>query len=182
MGSVIDFAGKKYDMMAREAFGPLMKRFGYTITGGTHISDLDDTVVAFFLPVSPGIFHVIMKIVSKILFFRSADSYSLLDEAPEKRTEVLSVALFIVDQIRFEAMYRLGWVLDFPTRHIPLVQLIADFYDEYHSFEKFTPSLSPLHPLYPEYEQTPTPDRASIVRKLIPELIQAFHNTTSPDS
>lgn len=180
MGLVIDLTEKKYDMMAREAFGSLAKRFGCEITGRTCLKDLNDAFIGFFLPISPAIFHVLSRIVSKIVFFRHPEKQDF-EEDPEKRMVILNLALFLADQIRFEAMYRLQWVLDFPTRYIPIVELIADFRQKYSGFERFTPLLSPSHPSYSEYDRAAFSDRAAIVRRLIPDLIKVFKQSTPPD-
>ncbi|SFM67386.1 hypothetical protein [Thermodesulforhabdus norvegica] len=181
MGLVIDLTEKKYDMMAREAFGSLARRFGCEITGQTCLKDLNDSFISFFLPISPTIFHILSRSASKIIFFRHEGKVNL-DEDQEKRMMVLNLTLFLADQIRFEAMYRLRWVLDFPTRHIPIVRLIADFHQKYSNFERFTPALSPEHPSYHEYDRVAdTSDKAAVVRRLIPDLIKAFQESTPPD-
>jgi len=87
---------------------------------------------------------------------------------------VMDISIFLLDQLRFESMKRLGWVEDFPTRHISLLDLVEQFGEHFFSRRHETPFLSPSHSLYGEYEKTFEGDRSLFVRRLIPDALQAY--------
>jgi hypothetical protein len=91
---------------------------------------------------------------------------------------VMDIALFMLDQLRFEALNRLGWIEDYPTLHIPLVELVEKFADRFAAIQHETPALSPQHPAFKTYQETYEGDRGRFIRKLIPDMIQAFKERT----
>ena len=89
---------------------------------------------------------------------------------------VVDVTLFLLDQLRFQAMRRLGWVDDFPTFHIPLVELVDGATTRFSSLRGRVPQLSSGHPLHAEYKDAFEGDKSSVIRKLIPASIVAFQD------
>lgn len=92
----------------------------------------------------------------------------------------MDIALFLLDQLRFQAMRRLEWVDDSPLFHIPIVDLIMDFPGKYVSMQHWTPPLASTHPSYVDYMETFEADRGSFVRRLIPQALEQFGGT-EPD-
>jgi hypothetical protein len=87
---------------------------------------------------------------------------------------VTDVTLFLLDLARFEAMYRLGWLDDYPFLKVPLIDLIQTFNEQFSAVRNNSPALSSAHPLYEEYVAEFEGDRHAFIRKLIPEAIKVF--------
>lgn len=97
-------------------------------------------------------------------------------ENPDKMA-IMDITLFLLDQLRFEAMRRLGWVEDHPTFHIPLLDLVEQFTGRFSAIRNQTPSLALNHPRYMEYDKCFEGDRSAFVRRLIPEVLEVFGKT-----
>jgi len=71
-------------------------------------------------------------------------------------------------------MRRLGWLEDFPTFHIPFLDLVEEFPQRFSAERHQTPRLLSHHPRYKEFKETFEGDQGSFVRRLIPEALQNF--------
>jgi len=134
--------------------------------------DLSDAVLGKLIQPGDEIQGIIYEFVKEVKGLESGKEFHQLT-SPEKM-EVMDAGLFLVDQLRFEAMYRLGWVKELPTLKVPLAKLVARFPDEYGKLKHSTPELAPDHPLYPRYRETFEGDRGGFVRKLVPGVLEAF--------
>ncbi len=90
---------------------------------------------------------------------------------------VTDITLFLLDLVRFEAMFRLGWLEDYPFLEVPLVDLVQTFQTQFSAAGNIPPALSETHPLYGKYSAEFESDRHSFIRKLIPEAIKTFCDT-----
>jgi hypothetical protein len=97
--------------------------------------------------------------------------------------EVMDVVIFLLDQFRFEAMRRLGWVGDEPIFDMSLIEAIEQYPSRFAADRHRTPSLSANHPRFNEFSQAFENDRYAVVRRLIPEAIEAYEQKTekTPD-
>jgi hypothetical protein len=91
---------------------------------------------------------------------------------PVRKMAVIDEYLFLLDQIRFECMKRLGWLESYPGWNISLVDMIVQFESLGPLIQAQVPALSKGHPGYKEYLALNTFDRESFVRKLIPDLLK----------
>jgi hypothetical protein len=92
----------------------------------------------------------------------------------DSKMSVTNMTLFLLDLVRFEAMYRLGWIEDYPFLGTALVDLVQNFHEQFAAAGNKSPTLSKAHPRYPEYMALFEGDRHSFIRKLIPEAIKTF--------
>ncbi len=170
MAHIIDFEEEKSKLIARIAFESWMKKFKVKLTHKTAISDLNDEIIKFFVTGSQSPMYLIQNLIIKALYFNKP--LKNIKDVPQKdRVEIVNISVFLLDQIRFEAMYRLNWIEHFDTRKIPIIDLITEFRGKYSSYQYLTPALLPDHPRYEEYMNTFDADRKNFIRRLIPDLI-----------
>ncbi len=90
----------------------------------------------------------------------------------EKKMLVIDRYLFLLDQIRFECMRRLGWLESYPGEECTLVELVSQFDKLAPNFRAQAPVLSPSHPGYRQYSALTTFDKEVFVRKMIPKVLE----------
>ncbi len=170
MAHIISFEEEKNRLIARTAFEPWMRKFKVELTHRTSISDLNNEIIKFLITGAQSPMYLIQNLIIKTLYFNKP--LKNIKDVPQKsRVEIVNIAVFLLDQIRFEAMYRLNWIEHFDTRKIPIIELIMEFDKKYSSYQYLTPALLPDHPKYEEYINTFDADRKNFIRRLIPDLI-----------
>jgi hypothetical protein len=85
---------------------------------------------------------------------------------------IIDQYLFLLDQIRFECMKRLGWLRSYPGEDFTLVELITKFDRLAPSLQAKIPVLSQDHAGYEQYSTMNTYDKEGYIRKLIPEVLK----------
>ncbi len=93
-----------------------------------------------------------------------------------KLVDLLNVYFFITDQARFECMRRLGWILSIPRGDESLIEVVLDPRTLEYGGLYETPAPTSQHPAFEEDARGRGVDRALLVRKHIPEAIEAFRD------
>lgn len=172
MAKILDMNEKRQHLTAKRGFDGWNRRFCEPFDENTRLVDLGDETLAKLI--QPGedssmaIYEFIMGVQglgtgTRFHFLENLDKMALMD-----------ITLFFLDQLRFEAMRRLGWVEESRTSRIPLVDLVTQFQTRFSADRHKTPALSPSHPRYEQYQQTFEGDRAAFIRRLTPEALEIF--------
>lgn len=98
--------------------------------------------------------------------FESLPSHQLLP--------LLDVHLFIMDQVRFECMRRLGWVENILQEDKPIIEQVLDAAKLQLAGMLATPRPDRKHPAYREYFKANNFDRGALIRRYIPDAIRQF--------
>ncbi len=172
MGSLLFISECRRRIAAKKGFSPWGRRFGISFDYNTSVRGLGNPVIKHLVlggeDSSSALYELIMGIKGLGLALR----FHFLDSA--SKLNVTDITLFLLDLVRFEAMYRLGWLDDYPFLQVPLVDLIETFQEQFSAARHNTPALSSAHPLYQEYVAEFEGDRQSFIRKLIPEAVKIF--------
>jgi hypothetical protein len=172
VAKILEMKGKRQYLTAKRGFEGWNRRFPESFDENTCLLDLSDVTLAKLIQpgedASMAIYEFIMGVQrlgtgTRFHFLENLDKMALMD-----------ITLFFLDQLRFEAMRRLGWVEESPTCRLPLVDLVVEFPTRFSTDRHRTPSLSPTHPRYEQYQQTFEGDRAAFIRRLIPEALEIF--------
>jgi hypothetical protein len=173
LGDVIDLDERKRQLAARKAFRSWVLRFGEAFDFWTRLRDLSDRSLYELVQGGETSGAVIQGFVMAVLGMGERDlDFQRLE--PAEKIDVIDITLFLVDQLRFECMRRLGWVETYPADGIPLMDMVEQFAIRFQVVKNETPPLAETHPAYADFQSTFQGDRASFVRRLIPEAIQAF--------
>lgn len=172
MAAIVDLNEQRRNMAAKRGFQSWENRFGETYTARTCLSDLSDTALKELFRGGPEGSMPLYDCIMGVLGLGLGPRFYYLEN--RERLQVMDIALFLLDQLRFEAMRRLGWVDDSPLFHIPIVDLILDFAGKYVSMQHWTPAMATSHPSFVDYVDTFETDRGSFIRRLIPLALEEF--------
>jgi hypothetical protein len=169
---VIDILKGKSRLIAKRCFQNWERRFLERFDENTRIEDLTNATLTKLIKGGEEDSLPIYDLVMGVLGLGNGARFYYLD--PKEKIIVMDISLFLLDQFRFCAMHRLGWVEDFPTFHIPLIDLVQQ-YDERHApMKHHSPALAPIHPGYSDYLSAFVGDRGPFIRKLVPAALEEF--------
>ncbi len=172
MAKVLDFQERRRHLTAKKGFEPWSRRFGTPFDDDITIRRLDGSIVRFIIQGGEESAMAIYELVMGATGLGPGPRFHYLGS--EEKMAVTDLTLFMLDLLRFEAMFRLGWLNDYAFLSIPIMDLIEGFRGQFAAARYQTPNLSPSHPRYAQYIGEFEGDRNAFVRKLIPEAIQAF--------
>jgi hypothetical protein len=177
VAQILEFQERKRHLAARKGFQSWSRRFTDSFDENTCLRDISDNTLVTLIRGGDDSSLAIYQLIMGVLGLGPGDRFYELEGT--SKMLVMDIALFLLDQLRFEAMRRLSWLESSETSHIPLFDLIGEFSSRFAAIRHHTPELSPNHPLYAEYRNTFEGDRASFVRRLIPEALQSFVVTST---
>ncbi|MCL5406494.1 MAG: hypothetical protein M1398_07235 [Deltaproteobacteria bacterium] len=172
MGRVLFIAECRRRIVARKGFDPWYRRFGMCFDENTSARSLDTAVIRRLARGNEDSSSAFYELIMGIKGLGHAARFHFLDA----RTKmcVTDITLFLLDLVRFEAMFRLGWLENYRYLEVPLLDIIEDFPQKFSESRHSSPVLCSTHPLYKEYAAQFEFDRPSFVRRLIPEAIKVF--------
>lgn len=172
MGRVLFIAECKRRIVAKKGFEPWWRRFGIEFDENTSVRSLDTPVIRRLARGDEDSSSAFYELIMGMKGLGHAARFHFLDARSKMR--VTDITLFLLDLVRFEAMFRLGWLEDYRHLKVPLLDIVEDFQDQFSASGLSSPILSSTHPLYKEYVAQFESDRHSFVRRLIPEAIKVF--------
>lgn len=172
MAKILDMNECRRHLAAKKGFDPWSRRFGMAFDDNTRFRDLDNSTVKYLIRGGEESALALYELIMGMKGLGPGNRFHYLES--ESKMGVTDITLFLLDLLRFEAMYRLAWLDDYSFLQVPLLDLIQGFGNQFSAARHRSPSLSAAHPRYPEYLAEFEGDRNSFVRKLIPEAIQVF--------
>jgi hypothetical protein len=172
MTKVIDIHSYKARQAAERGFRSWRAHFRDCFDLQTRLSDLSNKTLAFLVQSGPETQGLIYDLIMGALGLGSGAKFFYIDGQAKMR--VLDISLFLLDQIRFECMRRLGWIVGPPAAHHPIIELVISFDELKDVYEHQLPTVLEANPEYHAYQQTFHGDRGMFVRRQIPAAIAAF--------
>jgi hypothetical protein len=180
VAEILDLQDRKRRLVAGKGYANWIRKFSESFDQKTTVADLSDSTLAVLIRGDEESSLCLYDFIMGVMGLGAGLRFYFLDSAV--KMTVMDVTFFLLDQCRFEAMRRLGWLEDHPTLHIPLVDLVSSFRDTFPRERHTAPSLSQSHPGFEEYEKTYGGDRAAYVRRLIPDAIEEFLKKRAPEA
>jgi hypothetical protein len=172
MTNVVDILAYRAKAVEQRAFGPWEKRFGESYHINTKLSDLSDTALYFLAQPGENSAVAFYELIMGILDLGPATKFNYLPN--REQITVVDIHLFLADQVRFEIMRRLKWLINLPCEKYGLVEMVQGF-DIVKSECKGTfPELAGSHPDYPAYAQLPHSERESFIRRMLRDALETF--------
>jgi hypothetical protein len=172
MTNVVDILAYRAKAVEQRAFGPWEKRFGESYHINTKLSDLSDTALYFLAQPGENSAVAFYELIMGILDLGPATKFNYLPN--REQITVVDIHLFLADQVRFEIMRRLKWLINLPCEKYGLVEMVQGF-DTVKSERKGTfPELAGSHPDYPAYAQLPHSERESFIRRMLRDALETF--------
>lgn len=169
---VLDLYKEKRRMTARRGFESWSRKFSQALDEDSSLTDLSDPAIGSLIQSDPASSMLLYELIMGFLGLGRGAKFFDLDRAD--RIAVTDIALFLLDQLRFEAMRRLAWVEESAFSGKPILDLVEQFSAIDPSSRNRTPFLLPSHPRHAEFMQTFEGDRAVFLRRMIPEAIEQF--------
>lgn len=181
MTEIIDFQVKKRQMTARKGFKNWTSRFSEPFDENTRFRDVSENTLRSLVRGGEVSTLPVYDLVMGVLGLGSGFRFQEL-AVPDKMT-VMDIAMFLLDLFRFEAMRRLGWVVDDPLFDTPIIDAVEQFSDRFAASRHQAPKLLESHPGFAEYSKAYESDRHAVVRRLIPEMLEIYEQRSgkSPD-
>ncbi len=179
MGELIDFQQGRKHLLALKGFQHWRRRYGGCYGEATTVKDLPDDVLYHLIQGENANGGAIEELVWGVLEARATQRG---EPEPGSRMASMDITLFVLDQLRFEAMRRLGWITQHPLADVPLIEMIDLFAERYAATQHWTPPLAESHPRYADYCAAFEGDRDVFLRRMIPELIETFEERVKAKS
>ena len=170
MPPVIDMEEARLNRAVKRAFRNWASRFKEEFGIDTKLSEISFETLAVLAQGKDKSTFYLYDLVLNIMGLGSGFEFDVLNA--KKKMAVIDQYLFLLDQIRFECMKRLGWLESYPGEEFALVELVTRFETLAPNLQAKIPVLSKKHPRYEEYAALNTFDREAFVRKLIPEVLK----------
>lgn len=120
---------------------------------------------------------LLFQLIIHALELNPSDDFSTLQSS--QKSKVLDIQLFLADRIRFEMMKRLGWLENYNGQSTSIMEIISEFGRFQYKDNQHPPQLSKNHQNYREFLELIDRDKGVFVRKLFPDLIEAFEKNMS---
>ena len=172
MGEVIQLETVRRQLAAKRGFHYWSRRFGEVLSENTRLQDLSDATLGKLIQAGEQTTQALNELIMGVQNIGPENQLQWMNNT--QKMAIMDMAIFLIDQIRFECMRRLGWIESYQTINTSLVDIISDFADWHSSGQAYTPALAPDHPRYGEYQKEFDTDRMAFVRRLIPEAIETF--------
>lgn len=174
MTKIVDIQAYRTKVIEQRAFGSWEIRFGESYAINTKLSDLSDIVLDFLAQPGESSSVAYYELIMGILDLGPATKFNYLPNREQVR--VVDIHLFLADQMRFEIMRRLKWLINLPCEKYGLLEMVQGF-DTVKSGCKGTfPELAASHPDYPAYAQLPRSERESFIRRMLRDALETFKN------
>ncbi len=172
MAKIVDLQSYRTRAVAERVFGPWKKRFQDAFSERTGLADLDNQTL--FRLAQPGDESTLAfyELVMSALKIGEAAKFYYLDKSEQLR--VVDIHLFLADQVRFELMKRLGWLVDFVCRQHSLLELIHESERLKLKAMNNPPELMNTHPEYDYFKELPAREKDSFIRRLLPKALESF--------
>jgi hypothetical protein len=172
MTNVVDIQAYRAKVIEQRAFGSWEKRFGDSYHINTKLSDLSDAALHFLAQPGESSAVAFYELIMGILDLGPAIKFNYLPN--REQIAVVDIHLFLADQVRFEIMRRLKWLINLPCEKYGLVEMVQDFDTVKTECTGTFPELAPAHPDYPAYAQLPHSERESFIRRMLRDALESF--------
>jgi hypothetical protein len=172
MAKVVDIQVYRAKVIEQRAFGSWKKRFGKSYHINTRLSDLSDTVLHFLAQPGENSSVAYYELIMGILDLGPAVKFNYLPN--RKQITVVDIHLFLADQVRFEIMGRLKWLINLPCKNFGLVEMVQNFDTIKSECKGIFPELEASHPDYSAYAQLPHSERESFIRRMLRDALESF--------
>ncbi len=172
MTKVVDLHDYRLQVLEKRGFGPWQKRFSESYDSRTRPSDLSDKTLYYLSQPGENSSTAYYELIMGILGLGLATEFHYLDNRDQMR--VVDIHLFLADQLRFEMMQRLGWLLSYGGSNYSLLAMVQEFDTVKTICRQNPPDLARSNPSYSEYIQLTDGDKDVFIRRLLQEALDKF--------
>ena len=172
MTKVVDLKTYRLQAQEKRGFGPWQKRFSESYDSRTRLSDISDKTLYYLSQPGENSSNAYYEIIMGILDLGLAVEFHYLDNQDQMR--VVDIHLFLADQLRFELMRRLEWILSFEGVNYSLLEMVQEFEKIKNKCRERPPDLARSNSNYSAYTQLTDGDKEVFIRRMLQEALDAF--------
>ena len=172
MTKVVNIQSYRAKVLQQRTFGQWEKRFKESYNLQTRLSDLSDKTLYFLAQPGEDSSTAFYELIMGILDLGPAIKFNYLPNKEQMR--VVDIHLFLADQVRFEVMRRLKWLVKLPCEKCNLIKMVQDIDKIKPESKENPPELSASHPDNVSYQQLAVGDKEVFIRRMLRDAIEAF--------
>lgn len=174
MADIVHLSDIRNQNALRAGFRLWHSRFGQRFSSNTCLQDLRPEILSQLAAPGDDSANLINALI--IGFLELGQSAVFEDLEPRLQSRVLDIHLFLADQIRFEMMWRLGWLSTYSAGQLPLFDLVRQFDHVQKACQDYPPQLAATHSGYADYKKLVHRDQQVFIRRMLPSALEAFKN------
>ena len=172
MTKVVDLKTYRIRALEQRSFGPWQKRFSESYDSRTYLSDISDKTLYYLSQPGENSSNAYYELIMGILDLGQAAGFHYLNNRDQMR--VVDIHLFLADQLRFEMMRRLEWILGFEGVNYSLLEMVQRFEKIKNKCRERPPDLARSNSNYSAYTQLTDGDKEVFIRRMLQEALDAF--------
>ncbi len=172
MSQLFDLTAYRSKVVEQRAFVSWQKRFGESYGAATRLADLSDRTIYFLAKPGEETALAYYELTMGILGMGEAPKFYYLDD--KDQLMVMDIHLFLIDQVRFELMRRLGWLTTFPGENYTLLEMVQSFETIKAEVRQKPVELSGSQPEYDAYNKLTNADKQVFIRRKIIKALEDF--------
>ncbi|MCF8032662.1 MAG: hypothetical protein K9K66_06765 [Desulfarculaceae bacterium] len=169
---VISLDQARRDKEAMAAFGRWQRRIGHTPAHDERLCDLPPAALAELAELGHQATLALYDVVLGVRGLGPGEVYPDLE--PRAKLEALDAFLFLVDQVRFELMARLGWLEPPGPRESSIMEMARDYRQIAAGPGQKPLKLTEVYPSYEQVRRRLHREPEAVVRSVIPQALTAF--------
>lgn len=178
MAEIIQLAGYKERAAIRAVARYWRSIFKEPFDAQTRLTDLRPKTLGYLAEPGDESTTVLYTLIIGLSGFSETTTFESLDSKMQSR--ILDIHLFLSDQIRFEMMFRLGWLDRFAGNQYPLYKMVTEFDRIKQVCQDQPPFLAETHQDYNVFSQLFERDQQVFIRRMLTSALEAFKQTLSP--
>jgi hypothetical protein len=172
MAKILDINDFQTEKAAHRVGSLWRDRFNEPLSARIRLTDVSDRTLMELALLSRDTASFLYDLILGILDLGPAGGFDALPTSEKMR--VLDAHLFLVDQVRWEVLGRVGLVQGYAAEEHPLIDLVLHQARIRASFQPPFPRLKETHPAYPEFVKREKIDGETMIRGFIPTALAAF--------
>jgi len=172
MTKVVDLKSYRIRALELRSFGPWQKRFSETYNSRTRLADISDQTLYYLSQPGENSSTAYYEIIMGILDLGLAVEFHYLGNRDQMR--VVDIHLFLADQVRFEMMRRLQWILNYEGRNYSILEMVQGFDTLKNKCRQRPPELARSNSNYEEYTRLTDGDKEVFIRRMLQAALEAF--------
>lgn len=172
MAKIISIAAYKEHSALRAGYSYWRTLFGEDFADDARLVDLNALVLARLSEPGDDSSRALFSLIIGFLGYGETDTFESLDSKVQSR--VLDIHLFLSDHIRFEMMFRLGWLDRLCGNQFTLFEMVTAFDRVRKICADQPPSLAKDHKDYETYSKLFERDQQVFIRHKVASALEAF--------
>jgi hypothetical protein len=172
MAKVIALDDYRNTQAFRAGYSQWRRKFNEPFNPGTRLSDFGPGTLSRLAEPGEDGTAALYALTIGFLGYGRHTAFEALDS--RRQSNVLDIHFFILDQIRFEMMSRLGWLDNFIGNRFPLFEMVVEYQRIKRACQKHPPTLAKSHPDYEAYSLLIDRDKQVFIRRMLPLALETF--------